>query len=312
MSKMMNDDASCLCRKEIICSAIKLILEPKDKDLGGFSVRRLLPAAELRSVGPFIFFDHLGPAVFPPGKGIDVRPHPHIGLATITYVFEGEILHRDSLGMVQPIRPNEINWMTAGKGIAHSERTPPDIRQAGHTLHALQLWVTLPEEEEQTAPVFTHYGSEALPLVEDGNSSIRVMIGEAYGIKSAVKTFSSTLYVEVKLKAGQKIAVPEHIEERAVYVLSGRLAAKETEIAMHTMAIFDNTPGIELVAREDSTLVFIGGASLGKRMMWWNLVSTRKDLLENAKQAWREGSFPKVPGETEFIPLPEKKGPSTG
>jgi redox-sensitive bicupin YhaK (pirin superfamily) len=305
MSKMMNDDASCLCRKDTRCSAIKLILEPKDKDLGGFSVRRLLPAAEQRSVGPFIFFDHLGPAVFPAGKGIDVRPHPHIGLATITYVFEGEILHRDSLGNVQPIRPNEINWMTAGKGIAHSERTPPEIRRSGHTLHALQLWVALPKEDEQTAPVFTHYGSEALPLVEDDTRSIRVMIGEAYGVSSEVKTFSSTLYVEVKLKAGQIIEVPEHVEERAVYLVSGRLKAKGTEIAMHSMAIFDDSSGVELVAMEDSALVFIGGAPLGKRIMWWNLVSTRKDLLENAKQAWREGAFAKVPGETEFIPLPE-------
>jgi len=305
MSKMTNDDAGCPCRTEMGCSAIKLVLEPKDKDLGGFSVRRLLPATEQRSVGPFIFFDHLGPAVFPSGKGVDVRPHPHIGLATITYVFEGEILHRDSLGNVQPIRPNEINWMTAGKGIAHSERTPPDVRQAEHTLHALQLWVALPEEEQQTAPAFNHYGFEALPLVKDDNSSIRVMIGEAYGVRSAVKTFSSTLYVEVKLKAGQAITVPEHVEERAVYVVSGRLKAKETEIAMHIMAIFDSTPGVELIAMQDSTLVFIGGASLGKRIMWWNLVSSREDLLENAKQAWREGTFPKVPGETEFIPLPE-------
>lgn len=305
MSKMMNDDASCLCRTETRCSAIQLILEPKDKDLGGFSVRRLLPATELRSVGPFIFFDHLGPAVFPPGQGIDVRPHPHIGLATITYVFEGEILHRDSLGRVQPIRPHEINWMTAGRGIAHSERTPADLRQAGHSLHALQLWVALPEEEEQTAPVFTHYSSEALPRVEDDNRSIRVMIGEAYGVRSEVKTFSSTLYVEVKLKAGQPIAVPEDVEERAVYVVSGRLKAKETEIAMHSMAVFDNSPGVELIAIEDTTLVFIGGTPLGKRIMWWNLVSTREELLENAKQAWRDGSFPKVPGETEFIPLPE-------
>ena len=305
MSNMMSDDGSCQGCSETSGSTIKLVLEPKDKDLGGFSVRRLLPAAEQRSVGPFIFFDHLGPAVFPPGRGIDVRPHPHIGLATITYVFEGEILHRDSLGKVQPIRPNEINWMTAGKGIAHSERTPPEIRKVGHTLHALQLWVALPEEEEQTQPAFMHYDCEALPLVTDGDSSIRVMVGEAYGVRSAVKTFSSTLYVEVKLKAGQRIAVPEHIEERAVYVVSGHLTAKDTEIAMHTMAIFDKVPGIEVVAREDSTLVFIGGASLGKRLMWWNLVATREDLLENAKQAWRERSFPQVPGETEHIPLPE-------
>ena len=305
MTNRTNNDADRLENSETSCSAIKRILKPKEKDLGGFSVRRLLPAAELRSVGPFLFFDHLGPAVFSPGKGIDVRPHPHIGLATITYVFEGEIMHRDSLGMVQPIRPNEINWMTAGKGIVHSERTPPSLRQAGHTLHALQLWVALPEKDEQTDPGFTHYDSDALPLVEDGNNTIRVMIGEAYGVRSAVRTFSSMLYVEVKLKAGQRIALPEHIDERAVYVISGRLIAKETEIAMHSMAIFDKSPGIEVVAHEDSTLVIIGGDSLGKRLMWWNLVSTREDLLENAKKAWREGAFPKVPGETEYIPLPD-------
>lgn len=305
MTNRINNDAERLASSETSGSAIKRVLEPKGKDLGGFSVRRLLPTTEQRSVGPFIFFDHLGPAIFTPGAGIDVRPHPHIGLATITYVFEGEILHRDSLGMVQPIRPNEINWMTAGKGIAHSERTPSSLRQAGHTLHALQLWVALPEEEEETSPVFTHYGSEELPLVEDGNSTIRVMIGEAYGVRSAVKTLSSTLYVEVKLKAGQRIAVPEHVDERAVYVVSGCLIAKETEIAMHTMAIFDQTPGVEVVAKEDSTLVFIGGSPLGKRIMWWNLVASRDDLLEKAKKAWREGSFPKVPGETEYIPLPD-------
>lgn len=305
MSKRIDNDAAYQGRRGTEGTAIKVILEPKDKDLGGFSVRRLLPATALRSVGPFIFFDHLGPAVFPPGKGIDVRPHPHIGLATITYVFEGEILHRDSLGMVQPIRPQEINWMTAGKGIAHSERTPPRLRQAGHTLHALQLWVALPEEEEETDPVFTHYDSDALPLVEVGNSSVRVMIGEAYGVRSGVKTFSSMLYVEVTLKAGQRIAVPEPIDERAAYVVSGRLTVKETVIARHCMAVFDSTPGIEVVAKEDSTLIFIGGTSLGKRLMWWNLVATREDLLEKAKKAWREGSFPRVPGETDYIPLPD-------
>jgi redox-sensitive bicupin YhaK (pirin superfamily) len=256
-------------------------------------------------VGPFIFFDHLGPALFAPGTGIDVRPHPHIGLATVTYVFAGEVLHRDSLGKVQHIRPNEINWMTAGKGIAHSERTPPDIRKQGHTLHALQLWLALPEEDEQTEPDFSHYDSEDLPLIEESSRSIRVMIGEAYGVKSAVKTFSSTLYVEAQLKAEQRIVVPEHIEERAVYVVTGEVSAAESLIPQHTMAVLDETPGIELVAKEDTTLVIIGGAPLGKRIMWWNLVSTREDLMKKAKQDWREGRFPKVPGETEYIPLPE-------
>lgn len=305
MSDLIVQEVGCKSLEKKPCSAVKLILEPKEKDLGGFTVRRLLPTKELRSVGPFVFFDHLGPVVFPPGKGVDVRPHPHIGLATITYVFEGEITHRDSLGVVQQIKPNEINWMTAGKGISHSERTPPEFRKRGHTLHALQLWVALPEEIEQINPSFTHYDSDALPLLREGDKSIRVMIGEAFGLESAVKTYSQTLYVEVNLKAGERIDVPEHVEERAVYLVSGGLSAKETIIPVHTMVVFDQTPGIELTANEDSTLVFIGGAPLGKRIMWWNLVSTRNDLLENAKRAWREGSFPKVPGETEFIPLPD-------
>jgi len=305
MSDLLGENVDCKKSSGNSCSAVKMRLEPKDKDLGGFSVRRLLPSREQRSVGPFIFFDHLGPALFAPGTGIDVRPHPHIGLATVTYVFAGEVLHRDSLGKVQHIRPNEINWMTAGKGIAHSERTPPDIRKQGHTLHALQLWLALPEEDEQTEPDFSHYDSEDLPLIEESSRSIRVMIGEAYGVKSAVKTFSSTLYVEAQLKAGQRIVVPEHIEERAVYVVTGEVSAQEGQIPQHTMAVLDETPGIELVAKEDTTLVIIGGAPLGKRIMWWNLVSTREDLMEKARQDWQEGRFPKVPGETEYIPLPE-------
>ncbi len=286
------------------CAAVKLMLEPKQRDVGGISVRRLLPAKEIRSVGPFVFFDHLGPAVFPPGEGIDVLPHPHIGLATVTYLFEGEMTHRDSLGVVQQIRPNEINWMTAGKGVSHSERTPPHLRQKGHTLQALQLWVALPEKEEQIAPSFIHYDSDALPVLKEGGKSIRVMIGKAYGLESAVKVYSPTLYVEVNLKAGARIIAPEQIEERAAYVISGCLTVKETTVLQHTMVVFDQTPGIELTASEDSTLVFIGGAPLGKRLMWWNLVSTRNDLLEKAKRSWAEGSFPKVPGETEFTPLP--------
>jgi redox-sensitive bicupin YhaK (pirin superfamily) len=184
------------------CKAIKYVLEPKEKDLDSFTVRRLLPATDVKSVGPFVFFDHLGPAWFPAGEGMDVRPHPHIGLATISFLFEGEILHRDSLGCVQAIRPNEINWMTAGRGIVHSERTPPEVRAAGHTLHALQLWVALPTEDEECDPGFFHYEGDALPTTEDSDRSIRVMIGEAYGVKSKVKTWSSTLYVEVNLKAG--------------------------------------------------------------------------------------------------------------
>ncbi len=305
MSDLIHEQIGCKHSVAQPCTAIKLVLEPKEKDLGGFSIRRLLPTQELPSVGPFIFFDHLGPVNFPPGQGIDVRPHPHIGLATITYVFSGEILHRDSLGKVQPIRPNELNWMTAGEGIAHSERTPPEVRTQGHTLHALQLWIALPEEEEQTGPFFAHYGPESLPLRRTAGGSIRVMVGEAFGLKSAVKTHSPTLYVEVDLKRDETITVPDHVEERAVYVVSGHLNSRDSAIPVHTMVVFDKTAGIELTAREDSKLVIIGGTPLGKRIMWWNLVATNPDLLEAAKQAWRDRTFPQVPAETEFIPLPE-------
>jgi redox-sensitive bicupin YhaK (pirin superfamily) len=235
---------------------------------------------------------------------MDVRPHPHIGLATITYLFEGEILHRDSLGNVQPIKPNEINWMTAGRGIVHSERTPPDVRAAGHTLHALQLWVALPTEDEECDPGFFHYESDAMPISEDHDKSIRVMIGEAYGLKSKVKTWSSTLYVEVNLKAGAKLELPDNVKEKAVYLVGGCIQVKESNVAQHSMVIFDGTNGVEVVAKEDSRLVIVAGTPLGKRTVWWNLVASRKDLIEKAKEDWQAGRFPEVPGETEFISLP--------
>jgi len=303
MSDLLNHSENCACT-EAPCSSIRYILEPVEKDLGGFSVRRLLPAVDVRAVGPFVFFDHLGPAWFEPGEGIDVRPHPHIGLATITYLFEGEILHRDSLGSVQPIRPKAINWMTAGRGIAHSERTPPEVRSTGHTLHALQLWVALPVEDEETSPGFFHYDAKALPESNADKASIRVMVGEAFGLTSPVRTWSQTLYAEVRLKTGAKIVLPEDVEEKAVYLVAGALQSVGTSLPRHAMVIFDNSPGIEIVATEDSRLVIIGGAPLGKRTTWWNLVSSRKELIEQAKRDWQDGKFPKVPGETEFIPLP--------
>ncbi len=306
MSDLTDNDSCYKKDRQPECTAILKLLNPVERDLGGFSVRRFLPSKELANVGPFIFFDHLGPAVFSPGEGIDVRPHPHIGLATVTYVFAGEILHRDSLGHVQPIRPNEINWMTAGKGIVHSERTGPELRQQGHTLEALQLWLALPENEQECEPFFTHFDEAALPQVELEKATVRVMIGEAFGVTSAVKTHSPTLYVEVQLEKGGKIALPDNVEERAVYVVSGRLKADESRIAQHEMSLFDQTPGIELEAAEPTRLVIIGGTPLGKRTVWWNLVSSRKDLIEKAKQDWQEKTFPKVPEETEFIPLPER------
>ena len=303
MSDLLNHADGCTCTRNP-CSPIRYILEPVVKDLGGFSVRRLLPATDVKAVGPFVFFDHLGPAWFEPDRGIDVRPHPHIGLATITYLFEGEILHRDSLGSVQPIRPKAINWMTAGRGIVHSERTPPAVRSAGHTLHALQLWVALPAADEETDPAFFHYGEAELPQVANAERSIRVMVGEAFGLTSPVKTWSETLYVEVKLKAGAKITLPEDVGERAVYLVAGALQSGGSPLPRHSMVIFDDSTGIEIEAGEDSRVVIIGGAPLGKRTVWWNLVSSRKELIEQAKDDWQAGRFPMVPGESEFIPLP--------
>lgn len=305
MSDLVARSTSCQERDVSGSSAIKKLLKAVEKDLGGFSVRRFLPSRELASVGPFIFFDHLGPAEFSPGQGLDVRPHPHIGLATVTYVIAGEILHRDSLGCVQPIRPREINWMTAGRGIVHSERTGPELRRRGHALEALQLWLALPETEQECEPFFQHYGESALPQVELDKARIRVMIGRAFGVEAAVRTHSPTLYVEAQLDKGGCIALPEDIEERAVYVVSGEVQVDQTSIAQHQMAQFNRASGIELKATARAHLVIIGGTPLGKRTVWWNLASTRKDLIEQAKLDWQDGKFPPVPGESEFIPLPE-------
>lgn len=303
MSDLLKDIGHCRV-ESCQCPAIHTILHPKDRDLGGFSVRRLLPAETMKSVGPFVFFDHLGPAKFLPGQGIDVRSHPHIGLATITYLFEGEILHRDSLGHVQAIRPGEINWMTAGRGIVHSERTPPALRSECHQVHALQLWVALPEEFEEVPPSFSHYDAEQLPTLNQKSISSRVMVGKAYGVESPVKTFSPTLFLEIDAQKGADITLPEEIEELGVYLMSGILQAEDQYLSPHSLAVFSCGANVTLSVTEDCRLVVIGGKSLGKRIVWWNLVATRKELIERAKTEWRAGLFPKVPEEAEFIPLP--------
>lgn len=284
---------------------ITTILEPKEKDLGGFVVRRLLPAIGTKMVGPFVFFDHLGPVDFSPGEGIDVRPHPHIGLATVTYLFEGEIIHRDSLGEVQTIRKNEINLMTSGRGISHSERTGEQLRADGHTLHALQLWVALPREQETCPPAFDHYEAQQLPTKDQEGVTLRVLIGAAYGLESAVRTFSPTLYVEANLPAGTSLTLPDHVVERAIYLVSGSVKFEQRTIVSHQMAIFESAAAITVTAQEVTRMVVIGGDPIGKRTVWWNLVASDKALIEQAKRDWKEGRFPKIPGETEFIPLPE-------
>ncbi|MDX1598043.1 MAG: pirin family protein [Marinobacter sp.] len=288
------------------CRAVELVLTPRETDLGGFSVRRLLPTAKRKMVGPWIFFDHMGPAHFPAGQGINVRPHPHIGIATVTYLFEGEILHRDSLGSLQPIRPGDINLMITGRGMVHSERERPEVTATDHTLHGLQLWLALPEHDEEVEPSFHHYPGDDIPGMEVDGVQVRVMMGSAYGMTSPVRLFSDTLYVEAHLQPGQTLTLPE-AEERAVYVASGALKAQDTDMPAHSMTIFANHPGIAVTAVEESRIALIGGEPLGKRFIEWNFVSSRKERIEQAKNDWTEGRFDKVPGdEEEFIPLPRR------
>ena len=287
-----------------LCAAVELILQSREKDLGGFSVRRLLPTAQRKMVGPWIFFDHMGRARFPAGKGITVRPHPHIGIATVTYLFEGEILHRDSLGSLQAIRPGDINLMVAGSGIVHSERERPEITATEHVLHGLQLWLALPEADEEIESAFHHYPGDTLPALSVDGVPVRVMMGSAYGVTSPVRQFSETLYLEAHLHAGQTLALPE-AKERAVYVASGALKAQDTEMPTYSLTVFTDQPGIVVRATQTARIAVIGGAPVGDRVIEWNFVSSRKDRIEQAKRDWVEGRFPKVPGdEVEFIPLP--------
>lgn len=286
------------------CDAVDLIIEPRERDLGGFSVRRVLPARERRMVGPWIFFDHMGPADFPAGQGINVRPHPHINIATVTYLFEGEILHRDSLGSLQPIRPGDINLMVAGSGIVHSERERDEVRSLPHRLHGLQLWLALPQEEEECPPEFHHYPSADIPAVEVDGVPVRVMMGSAYGVNSPVKTFAKTLYVEAHLQPGQKLSIPSG-EERAIYVADGEVRARDNRIPAYAMAILKDTEGVEIEAVKPSRIAIVGGEHLGDRFIDWNFVSSRRERIDQAIQDWRDGRFAKVPGdEQEFIPYP--------
>jgi len=303
MASATNDNIADLSQAP--CDAITQMISPREKDLGGFSVRRMLPYAKQRMVGPWIFFDHMGPAHFQPGQGIDVRPHPHINLATVTYLFEGEILHRDSLGSEQPIRPGDINLMVAGRGITHSERSPDALRKQGHTLHGLQLWLALPEDREEAEPAFYHHPGSSLPATEIKGVRLRVMMGQAYGLSSPVRTFSDTLYLEAHMKAGQRLTLPD-APERALYVASGELHTQGTAIPAYHMAILSTQAGIEVQANCDARIALIGGAPIGERHIEWNFVSSRMERIAQAKEDWQADRFPKVPGdEEEYIPLPD-------
>jgi len=283
--------------------SIELLINAHAKDLGGFSVRRLLPSPDRRMVGPFIFFDHMGPAEFPPGQGIQVRPHPHIGLATVTYLFEGEILHRDSLGFVQPIQAGAVNLMTAGRGIVHSERAGSDL-QTTSRLHGIQSWMALPEEHEELAPNFVHYPATDLPEFEKDGVTVRVIIGEAFGQCSPVKAYSSMLYLECRMSAGSHLLLPDNYDERAVYVVSGSVRVEGQPLAAGVMGVACQGRSVTLDASAESRVMIIGGAPVGERHIWWNFVSSSKDRIEQAKADWQGKRFGTVPGETEFIPLP--------
>jgi len=284
-----------------------LAIDARTRDLGGFTVGRVLPSGARKLIGPFIFFDHMGPATFPPGRGIDVRPHPHIGLATVTYLFEGEIVHRDSLGSHQPIRPGDVNWMTAGRGIAHSERTGSDLRQSGARLDGLQLWVALPLRHEETDPEFHHHPARDLPAVDIAGTKIRVLAGSAFGETSPVRTFSPLFYVDAAMPAGSRLPLPDQYEERAAYVVSGKVECGEQRAERGRMLLFAPGAPATLRAVSDARVALVGGAAIdGERHIFWNFVSSSQARIEQAKRDWREGRFPKVPGdEQEFIPLPE-------
>jgi redox-sensitive bicupin YhaK (pirin superfamily) len=282
------------------------LIEPHDRDLGSFTVRRLLPSAQRQAVGPFIFFDELAPSTFPPGQGMDVRPHPHIGLATVTYLFAGEIYHRDSLGYVQPIHPGDVNWMTAGKGIVHSERTGDEARASGITMHGIQSWVALPQAYEEVEPSFHHHPASTLPMLDQPGIHLRLIAGKAYGLTSPVLTYSPLFYIAAEISAGSELALPEGYPERAVYLVEGQLTVGSEVLTSGKMAIWLGTNPVILHAQSDARVMLFGGEPLdGQRYLWWNFVSSSEARIEQAKQNWLNDQFPKVPGETEFIPLPQ-------
>ena len=288
--------------------AIDIVIDPRATDLGDFEVRRVLPFAKRREVGPFVFFDHMGPVVFGPGKGVSVRPHPHIGLATVTYLFDGAILHRDSLGTEQSIEPGAVNWMVAGRGIVHSERTADHDLGREVPMEGIQTWIGLPAGDEETEPRFDHVPADALPDFERGGVQYRLIVGSAFGHNVAeVRTFSPIFYLHGEAPQGAAIDLPDDHAERAIYVVTGELSVDGETIAPNRMAVFAEGAAPDIRATAATRFMQLGGAPLaGSRTIWWNFVSSDKDRLEAAKLRWKDGGFPVVPGdEEEFIPLPD-------
>lgn len=290
------------------CDAIENLIIPRTSDIGGFQVRRALPTRQRRLVGPFIFFDRMGPAILKPDEALDVKPHPHIGLSTVTYLFDGEIRHLDSLGTEKVIRPGDINLMTAGRGIVHSERTPDNLRGHSLSMSGLQTWLALPGDKEEIDPSFTHTEKSDMPLIEDGGVTGRVVIGSFEGLTSPVKVFTDTLYADISLQPGAKFPFGAAHEERAVYVLAGEVVIAGDRFAPDQLLVFRPGDAITLEAgTQGCHLMLFGGAALNsKRYIWWNFVSSSKERIEKAKEEWRTGRFDIVPGdEEEFVPLPE-------
>jgi redox-sensitive bicupin YhaK (pirin superfamily) len=304
MSWLPDSEPECVEHNQL--SAVRLVISPRARDLGSFSVRRVLPSGKQQMVGPFIFFDHMGPVTFAAGQGMDVRPHPHIGLATVTYLFSGSMMHRDSLGCEQLITPGAVNWMVAGRGIAHSERSSDSARQVSERLEGLQIWVALPLEQEEMAPQFTHYPATSLPQIEREGVTLRVLAGEAFGVCSPVVVQSPLFYVDAILRAGESIVADMNYSERAIYIVSGKLNVADEDYEAGSMLVLVPQRAISITASSDTRFVIIGGEPFAEaRHVWWNFVSSSRARIEQAKTDWRLGRFDKVGDDMEFIPLPD-------
>lgn len=284
------------------------VLKSHLRDLGGgLIVSRVLPGHPNQMVGPFIFFDQMGPKTAAPGQNVDVRPHPHIGLATVTWLFEGEMIHRDSLGVVQPIAPGDVNWMTSGRGIVHSERGDPELRKSARRLFGIQSWVALPKAHEDAEPAFSHHPAASLPKILLPGVELRLIAGNAFGEKSPAPTFSRMFYLVAELDAGAALALPPEHEERGVYLVQGDILVDGKPLPERSLAFVSSDKGIEIQARTQSRVMLLGGEKMdGPRFIWWNFVASSREKIEDAKRRWRERHFAAVPGETEFIPLPER------
>ena len=305
----MNTNATSKQQEETSHQLETVIVTRVREIVDDFKVRRALPSAKRRMVGPFIFLDQMGPEVLRANRGLDVAPHPHIGLATVTYLFEGQLMHRDGLGIVQPIRPGEVNWMTAGSGIAHSERTPPQLRLSGSDLFGIQSWVALPKRYEESDPTFTHHGTDELPIVEGDGKRMRLITGSLYGAHSPVHTLSEMFYADIMLEAGARLPIPTEHEDRAAYIVEGMVQLLPGNRTYGSGQLLVFKPGAEITLRaheaSPARMMILGGEPMdGARHIWWNFVSSSTERIEQAKEDWRMGRFAPVPEETEFIPLP--------